>query len=100
MQAVIDLIRQDLQALPDKRPAPQDNSAYADLLSQWKAQKTAPKVKPASKLDRLVAAMQEGIDDVEVLAERSGMKVGGVKGWVGVIRNNGIENWKKAVKAA
>lgn len=74
--------------------------AYGDLLSQWKAKKSAGKVKKASKLDVLVAAMREGVTDVDVLAQRTGMKPGGVKAWMGVIENQGVENWKKSVAKA
>jgi len=74
--------------------------AYGDLLNQWKAKKSAGKAKKVSKLDVLVAAMREGVTDVDVLADRTGMKPGGVKAWMGVIQNQGVENWKKSVAKA
>lgn len=49
-----------------------------------------------SKLDLLVQAMEQGITDIDALALASGMKPQGVKGWVGVIRNQGIDNWKQS----
>jgi hypothetical protein len=73
---------------------------YGDLLNQWKAKKSAAKVKKASKLDVLVAAIREGVTDVDVLVDRTGMKPGGVKAWMGVIKNQGVENWKKSLAKA
>lgn len=72
---------------------------YDALLGDWKAkraQKATPKV---SKLDLLTQAMQDGITDIDTLAEISGMKPGGVKAWIGVIRSKGLANWRKRTAA-
>jgi hypothetical protein len=58
--------------------------------------KRQKKVKGPSKLELLVQAMESGIADIDTLAQISGMKPQGVKGWVGVIRNQGIDNWKQS----
>jgi hypothetical protein len=90
------------QPIETKATIATTGNPYADLLSQWKAKKSEPAKKSKnggpSKLDLLVQAMEDGVTDVEELAARSGMKPGGVKGWVGVIKNQGIDNWRKSTQ--
>jgi hypothetical protein len=62
------------------------------------AQPKPKKEKAPSKLDLLAQAIADGVEDIDQLAAISGMKPQGVKGWVGVIRNRGVENWKQACK--
>lgn len=75
-----------------------DAAEDAALAAQPQARKRQKQVKGPSKLDLLRQAMAEGIEDVEELAQRSGMKPQGVKGWVGVIRSQGIDNWRQSTQ--
>ncbi|PZV19194.1 MAG: hypothetical protein DCF22_00570 [Leptolyngbya sp.] len=79
-----------------------DEAALQDALLAMDAiedaQPKPQKIKAPSKLDRLAQAIADGIEDIDQLAAVSGMKPQGVKGWVGVIRNRGVDNWKQACK--
>jgi hypothetical protein len=74
-----------------------DAEEDAQLAAQPKKSRKQKSQQP-SKLDLLVQAMQDGVTDIDQLAQASGMKPQGVKGWVGVIRNKGLDNWKQSCR--
>lgn len=74
-----------------------DAEEDARLATQPKKSRKQKSQQP-SKLDLLVQAMQDGVTDIDHLAQISGMKPQGVKGWVGVIRNKGLDNWKQSCR--
>lgn len=73
-------------------PTPEPANEFAALYQEFAAPK-APKV---GKLDRLRVAISDGITDVDILANITGMKPQGVKAWMGVINGQGLDNWRKA----
>jgi hypothetical protein len=85
------------QQVPE--PTPEPANEFAALYQEFQAAK-APKPAKVSKLDKLQRAIADGITDLDTLATITGMKPQGVKAWMGVIQNRGLDNWRASAKGA